>query len=152
MGPQTFVLLVLLLFAVIFLMRQVRSIPQANIAVVTVFGKYQRNADDDTIKRAVFSFASWHARSGAGPVTGASRPGWRGGRRSAAGGPARQAGRAARRPCPRESRRCLARARSAGRRGLGSGPATATGRAGGSRSGPARASCPDGWWRRTGRR
>src|ERR1700688_4492401 len=110
MGPQAVVILVLLFFAVIFLMRQVRSIPQANIAVVTVFGKYQRvmreglnvklpwekiadrlslqnralqmefqaitrdqanvkfstmvvyavaNADDDTIKRAVFSFASY---------------------------------------------------------------------------------------------
>jgi regulator of protease activity HflC (stomatin/prohibitin superfamily) len=109
MGPQTFVLLVLLFFAVIFVMRQVRSIPQSNIAVVTVFGKYQRvmreglnvklpwekiasqlslqnralqmefqaitrdqanvkfstmvvyavaNAEDETIKRAVFSFAS----------------------------------------------------------------------------------------------
>src|SRR5579864_1909408 len=110
MGPQAFVLVVLLLFAVIFLLRQVRSIPQANIAVVTVFGKYKRvmreglnvklpwekiadrlslqnralqmefqaitrdqanvkfstmvvyavaNADDDTIKRAVFSFAAY---------------------------------------------------------------------------------------------
>src|ERR1700688_44589 len=110
MGPQAVVILVLLFFAVIFLMRQVRSIPQANIAVVTVFGKYQRvmreglnvklpwekiadrlslqnralqmefqpitrdqakvkfstmvvyavaNADDDTIKRAVFSFAAY---------------------------------------------------------------------------------------------
>ena len=109
MGPQAFVLLVLLFFAVIFVMRQVRSIPQSTIAVVTVFGKYQRvmreglnvklpwekvasqlslqnralqmefqaitrdqanvkfstmvvyavaNADDETIKRAVFSFAS----------------------------------------------------------------------------------------------
>src|SRR6202140_3806370 len=109
MGPQVFVLLFLALLAVIFLMRQVRSIPQSNIAVVTAFGKYQRimreglnvklpwekiadrlslqnrarqmefqamsrdqanvkfstmvvyavaNADDDTIKRAVFSFAS----------------------------------------------------------------------------------------------
>lgn len=110
MGPQAFVLVVLLAFAAIFLLRQVRSIPQANIAVVTVFGKYKRvmreglnvklpwekiadrlslqnralqmefqaitrdqanvkfstmvvyavaNADDDTIKRAVFSFASY---------------------------------------------------------------------------------------------
>jgi regulator of protease activity HflC (stomatin/prohibitin superfamily) len=110
MGPQAFVIVVLVLFVVVFLLRQVRSIPQANIAVVTVFGKYQRvmreglnvklpwekiadrlslqnralqmefqaitrdqanvkfstmviyavaNADDDTIKRAVFSFASY---------------------------------------------------------------------------------------------
>ncbi|MBV8201768.1 MAG: SPFH domain-containing protein [Acidobacteria bacterium] len=109
MGPQTFVLVILLLFAVVFVMRQVRSIPQSTIAVVTVFGKYQRvmreglnvklpwekvasqlslqnralqmefqaitrdqanvkfstmvvyavaNAEDETIKRAVFSFAS----------------------------------------------------------------------------------------------
>ena len=109
MGPQLFVLLFLLLFAVIFVMRQIRSIPQATVAVVTVFGKYQRvmreglnvklpwekiasqlslqnralqmefqaitrdqanvkfstmvvyavaNAEDETIKRAVFSFAS----------------------------------------------------------------------------------------------
>ena len=100
----------LALFAVIFLMRQVGSIPQSNIAVVTAFGKYQRimreglnvklpwekiafslslqnralqmefqaitrdqanvkfstmvvyavaNADEETIKRAVFSFASY---------------------------------------------------------------------------------------------
>lgn len=110
MGPQVFVLLLLALFAVIFLLRQVRSIPQSNIAVVTAFGKYQRtmreglnvklpwekiafslslqnralqmefqaitrdqanvkfstmvvyavaNAEEDTIKRAVFSFASY---------------------------------------------------------------------------------------------
>ena len=110
MGPQAFVLVVLVVFAAIFLLRQVRSIPQANIAVVTVFGKYKRvmreglnvklpwekiadrlslqnralqmefqaitrdqanvkfstmvvyavaNAEEDTIKRAVFSFASY---------------------------------------------------------------------------------------------
>jgi regulator of protease activity HflC (stomatin/prohibitin superfamily) len=109
MGPQAFVLLVVLFFVAVFLLRQVRSIPQSNIAVVTVFGKYQRimreglnvklpwekisfhlslqnralqmefqaitrdqanvrfatmvvyavgNAEEETIKRAVFSFAS----------------------------------------------------------------------------------------------
>jgi regulator of protease activity HflC (stomatin/prohibitin superfamily) len=109
MGPQAFVILVLLFFIVVFVMRQIRSIPQSNIAVVTMFGKYQRvmreglnlklpwekiastlslqnralqmefqaitrdqanvkfstmvvyavaNADEETIKRAVFSFAS----------------------------------------------------------------------------------------------
>src|SRR5579872_1468524 len=109
MGPQTFVLLVLVFAVVIFVMRQIRSIPQSTIAVVTVFGKYQRvmreglnvklpwekiadrlslqnralqmefqaitrdqanvkfstmvvyavsGADDETIKRAVFSFAT----------------------------------------------------------------------------------------------
>src|SRR5579864_5936277 len=109
MGPQTFVLLVLVFAVVIFVMRQIRSIPQSTIAVVTVFGKYQRvmreglnvklpwekiasqlslqnralqmefqaitrdqanvkfstmvvyavaNAEDETIKRAIYSFAS----------------------------------------------------------------------------------------------
>jgi regulator of protease activity HflC (stomatin/prohibitin superfamily) len=110
MAPQALLVFVVVLFLFIFLARQVRSIPQATIAVVTVFGRYQRvmreglnvklpwekiyvrlslqnralqmefqaitrdqanvkfstmvvyavaTADDEAIKRAVFSFASY---------------------------------------------------------------------------------------------
>ena len=110
MAPQALLVFVVVLFLIIFLARQVRSIPQATIAVVTVFGRYQRvmreglnvklpwekiyvrlslqnralqmefqaitrdqanvkfstmvvyavaTADDEAIKRAVFSFASY---------------------------------------------------------------------------------------------
>jgi regulator of protease activity HflC (stomatin/prohibitin superfamily) len=111
MSPQAFLfVLVLAVIAIIFVTRQVRSIPQSNIAVVTLFGKYERlmreglnfklpwekifavlslqnralqmefqaitrdqanvkfstmvvyavaNADEDTIKRAIFSFAAY---------------------------------------------------------------------------------------------
>jgi regulator of protease activity HflC (stomatin/prohibitin superfamily) len=109
MAPQAVLVLVVVFFLFIFLLRQIRSIPQATIAVVTVFGRYQRimreglnvklpwekiytrlslqnralqmefqaitrdqanvkfstmvvyavaTADDEAIKRAVFSFAS----------------------------------------------------------------------------------------------
>jgi regulator of protease activity HflC (stomatin/prohibitin superfamily) len=110
MAPQMIFLLIVCFLALVWVLRQVRSIPQSNIAVVTAFGKYQRvmreglnvkmpwegisqtlslqnralqmefqaitrdqanvkfstmvvyavaNADEETIKRAVFSFASY---------------------------------------------------------------------------------------------
>jgi len=110
MPPQLFIFGILLLAVFVFLLRQVRSVPQSHVAVVTVFGKYQRvmreglnvklpwekiaselslqnralqmefqaitrdqanvkfstmvvyaaaNAEEETIKRAVFSFASY---------------------------------------------------------------------------------------------
>jgi regulator of protease activity HflC (stomatin/prohibitin superfamily) len=42
MQPQTLVLAVLGFIVFIFLVRQIRSIPQANVGVITVFGKYRR--------------------------------------------------------------------------------------------------------------
>ena len=42
MEPQTIVLSLAAFFVLIFLLRQVRSIPQANVGVITVFGKYRR--------------------------------------------------------------------------------------------------------------
>ncbi len=110
MEPQIILVLVFCFVALVWLLRQVRSIPQSNIAVVTAFGKYQRvmraglnvkmpqeriaqilslqnralqmefqaitrdqanvkfstmvvyavaNEEEETIKRAVFSFASY---------------------------------------------------------------------------------------------
>lgn len=109
MEPKVIVLAVLGFFALVFLLRQIRSVAQSTVGVVTVFGKYRRtmreglnfkfpwekvfdnltlqnralqmefqaitldqanvkfstmilyavgNADEDTIKKAVFSFAS----------------------------------------------------------------------------------------------
>ncbi|HVT58863.1 MAG TPA: SPFH domain-containing protein [Thermoanaerobaculia bacterium] len=42
MAPQFFFLALLSFIFIIFLLRQVRSIPQASVGVVTMFGKYQR--------------------------------------------------------------------------------------------------------------
>ena len=42
MQPQTLVLAALGFIVFIFLVRQIRSIPQANVGVITVFGKYRR--------------------------------------------------------------------------------------------------------------
>ncbi len=42
MEPQTIVLYLAAFFVFIFLLRQIRSIPQANVGVITVFGKYRR--------------------------------------------------------------------------------------------------------------
>ncbi|HVT17537.1 MAG TPA: SPFH domain-containing protein [Thermoanaerobaculia bacterium] len=42
MGPGFLFVLVAIVFGLIFLSRQVRSVPQATVAVVTLFGKYHR--------------------------------------------------------------------------------------------------------------
>lgn len=42
MSPKTILVFVALFFAVIWLLRQIRSVPQANVAVITMFGKYRR--------------------------------------------------------------------------------------------------------------